>query len=82
MNTVLRGGKIYTNGALADNVSLEVEHADDTETKRVIELDNSFILPSLCDVHVHFREPGFELFCRVVLRRLTVDIRWWQPCRT
>ena len=60
MNTVLRGGKIYTNGALADNVSLEVEHADDTETKRVIELDNSFILPSLCDVHVHFREPGFE----------------------
>ena len=60
MNTVLRGGRIYKNGALADNVSLEVEHANEAEIKRVIELDNSFILPSLCDVHVHFREPGFE----------------------
>jgi len=27
---------------------------------RVICLDNSFILPSFSDVHIHFREPGYE----------------------
>ena len=32
---------------------------NECDEKRVIELDNSFILPSFCDVHVHFREPGF-----------------------
>ncbi len=61
MKTVLRGGKLYKSGALVDNVSLEVEDLTvmNDDTKRVIELDNSFILPSFCDVHVHFREPGF-----------------------
>lgn len=28
--------------------------------ERVIECDNSFLLPGFVDVHVHFREPGFE----------------------
>lgn len=27
---------------------------------RVIPLDNSFVLPAFVDVHVHFREPGYE----------------------
>ena len=27
---------------------------------RVIALDNSFVLPAFADVHVHFREPGYE----------------------
>lgn len=27
---------------------------------RVISLDNSFVLPAFADVHVHFREPGYE----------------------
>ncbi len=27
---------------------------------RVIYLDNSFVLPSFSDVHVHFRQPGYE----------------------
>ena len=27
---------------------------------RVICIDNSFVLPSFSDVHVHFREPGYE----------------------
>ncbi len=58
--TVLNGGKIYKDGALTDNVSLEVENMNAVDSERVIELDNSFILPSLCDVHVHFREPGFS----------------------
>ncbi len=62
MKTVLRGGKLYKNGALTDNGSFEISdvtNMNDCDEKRVIELDNSFILPSFCDVHVHFREPGF-----------------------
>lgn len=62
MKTVLRGGKLYKDGALTDNGSFEISdvtNMNDCDGKRVIELDNSFILPSFCDVHVHFREPGF-----------------------
>ena len=62
MKTVLRGGKLYKDGALTDNGSFEISdvtNTNDCDEKRVIELDNSFILPSFCDVHVHFREPGF-----------------------
>lgn len=62
MKTVLRGGKLYKDGALTDNGSFEISdvtNMNDCDEKRVIELDNSFILPSFCDVHVHFREPGF-----------------------
>lgn len=63
MKTVLRGGKLYKDGALTDNGSFEISdvtNMNECDEKRVIELDNSFILPSFCDVHVHFREPGFE----------------------
>lgn len=28
--------------------------------QRVIDCDNSFLLPGFADVHVHFREPGYE----------------------
>lgn len=62
MKTVLRGGKLYKDGALTDNGSFEISdvtNTNDCDEKRVIELDNSFILPSFCDVHVHFRELGF-----------------------
>lgn len=62
MKTVLRGGKLYKDGALTDNGSFEISdvtNMNECDEKRVIELDNSFILPSFCDVHVHFREPGF-----------------------
>lgn len=62
MKTVLRGGKLYKDGALTDNGSFEISdvtNMNECGEKRVIELDNSFILPSFCDVHVHFREPGF-----------------------
>lgn len=62
MKTVLRGGKLHKDGALTDNGSFEISdvtNMNDCDEKRVIELDNSFILPSFCDVHVHFREPGF-----------------------
>lgn len=69
MTTRIKSGKIYNNGSFEANDSLLVhdgsvfggsESGEETASERVITLDNSFILPSLCDVHVHFREPGLS----------------------
>lgn len=60
---------IYSIGSRNEVCVLEFNHGEIIEKKidsfnnisaRVIDLDNSFILPSFCDVHVHFREPGYE----------------------
>lgn len=69
MKTTITGGKIFENGAFKNNDTLvvysgtvpaAVGHGVDSESddERVINIDNSFFLPSFCDVHVHFREPG------------------------
>jgi dihydroorotase len=64
MSTVIKGGKIYRNGSFEKNDVLVIDGNGAAETgaerkdDRVITLDNSFILPAFCDVHVHFREPG------------------------
>ena len=69
MKTLITGGKIFKNGSFENNDALvvyssETPDADgcraDSESndERVISFDNSFFLPSFCDVHVHFREPG------------------------
>lgn len=56
MKTEITGGKIFREGSFVENVRLVVE--GNNEEERVIVPDSSFILPSFCDVHVHFREPG------------------------
>lgn len=68
MTTAIKGGKIYKSGEFTPNelfvvdarekTGLESETGSDFDFERVINADNSFILPSFCDVHVHFREPG------------------------
>ena len=68
MTTAIKGGKIYKAGEFVPNELLVVdapekaglrsETGSDFDFERVINADNSFILPSFCDVHVHFREPG------------------------
>ena len=68
MATAIKGGKIYKSGEFLPNelfvvdarekAGLESETGSDFDFERVINADNSFILPSFCDVHVHFREPG------------------------
>ena len=68
MTTAIKGGKIYKSGEFLPNelfvvdarekAGLESETGSDFDFERVINADNSFILPSFCDVHVHFREPG------------------------
>ncbi|ASS38198.1 dihydroorotase [Mogibacterium pumilum] len=68
MTTAIKGGKIYKSGEFTPNelfvvdahekAGLESETGSDFDFERVINADNSFILPSFCDIHVHFREPG------------------------
>lgn len=63
---LLRGGMVYRNGGfeVSDVVIAEgrieriapVIEADDME---VVECAGRYLLPGLCDVHVHLREPGF-----------------------
>jgi predicted amidohydrolase YtcJ len=43
------------------------------------------VFPGFCDVHVHFREPGFsykETVKRALSRRRTADIPLYVRCRT
>ena len=64
---ILKGGSIYRNGHFEDNLQISGKNnaadggfVDIGGQDGVIEVGNSFILPSFCDVHVHFREPGQE----------------------
>ena len=68
MKTLLKGGRVYYNNELS-NIDLLIEDGKvfdvrssipDYEAEAVIHCDNCFIIPGLIDVHVHFREPGFE----------------------
>ena len=68
MKALLKGGRVYYNNELS-NVDLLIEDGKvfdvrssipDYEVEAVIHCDNCFIIPGLIDVHVHFREPGFE----------------------
>ncbi len=61
-DVILEGGRIAAlmpsgqgfleSDSVMDNLSIEY--------KRVINCDNSFLLPGFMDVHVHLREPGYE----------------------
>ena len=33
---------------------------ENSEDEEILDLDGCVLMPSFCDVHVHFREPGFE----------------------
>ena len=65
MITVLKNAKIYDSGimknceAAFDGTSLNMTGAMGGGTS-VSKFENVAILPGFCDVHVHFREPGFS----------------------
>ena len=65
MTTVFRNAMIYENGVmkkqnmLFDGVSLSVFMGEAFPIDANV-IDNTVILPGFCDVHVHFREPGFS----------------------
>lgn len=61
-DVILEGGRIAafvpsTRGFLESDSTLD--HLSN-QYKRVIDCDNSFLLPGFVDAHVHLREPGFE----------------------
>lgn len=68
MKTLLENGIVYTPAgcrkmdiAIDDNKVFAVsENTINDVFDKVIQCDNFFVAPGLVDVHVHFREPGFE----------------------
>ncbi len=65
MKTIFRDALLYENGTikkqtmLFDGASLSVFKGEVFPASHSI-IDNTVILPGFCDVHVHFREPGFS----------------------
>ncbi len=70
MGILLKNGNLFSNNKVVQNdifvddkgvyVFIDSINYSKFNITRVIDIDNSFILPSFCDVHVHFRQPGFE----------------------
>ena len=66
MMAIFRDALMYENGAmkkvnmLFDGTALSVFVGDVSAFDSSVIFDNIVILPGLCDVHVHLREPGFS----------------------
>ena len=66
MITVLKNAAVYEDGVirkkelLFDGASLSSFSGEDLTGDAVSYFDHALILPGFCDVHVHFREPGFS----------------------
>ena len=65
MKTLFRGALVYKNGVmekhdmLFDGTSISVFMGEAFPVDAKV-IDNIAIFPGFCDVHVHFREPGFS----------------------
>ena len=65
MATVFKNATVYENGTmkkqnmLFDGASLSVFQGEIFPVDTAV-IDNCVIFPGFCDVHVHFREPGFS----------------------
>ena len=75
MNILIKNGRVLDPATgkdgiydilVTDNIITKVEsNIDEDEIKseqecKVIDASNQFVMPGLIDLHVHFREPGFE----------------------
>ena len=66
MMAIFRDALVYDKGVmnkvnmLFDGMSLSVFTGDVSAFDPSVVIDNTVILPGLCDVHVHLREPGFS----------------------
>ena len=66
MKALFRGALVYNMGKMSradmlfDGTSLSVFEGEVSRLDDLSVYDNTVILPGFCDVHVHFREPGFS----------------------
>ena len=66
MLTVLKDAAVYENGVmkkkdlLFSGAALSSFSEETLSGTSVSELHDVLVLPGFCDVHVHFREPGFS----------------------
>lgn len=56
-DVLLEGGRIAA--FVPSNRPIRTKDYHKYRIQRVIQCDNSFLLPGFCDLHVHLREPGF-----------------------
>lgn len=61
MKLCLKNANVYKNGAfIKEDYFLNTDNVSaGALAGRISDFDNIFVLPAFCDVHVHFREPGF-----------------------
>jgi len=65
MKTIFRNARVYENGVfkkqtmLFDGSALSVFMGNVFPSDAIV-IDNTAVFPGFCDVHVHFREPGFS----------------------
>ncbi len=64
---LLKNGKIIENNQLVkkdvlivDNLIAEIDDEINKENAEIIDCNDLLVMPGLVDVHVHFREPGYE----------------------
>ena len=65
MKAIFRGAQFYENGKIKKQDMFFDGHTISLFTGEVfpsdaLVIDNTVIVPGFCDVHVHFREPGFS----------------------
>ncbi len=58
-------GKVYYNGTL-NNCCIGIENGKIKDIKKILKSDNHYnfnsklIIPAGIDIHVHFRDPGYD----------------------
>ena len=69
MKTLIKGGRVLDPASktdavqdilIEDGVIVKVEDSIEDIAENIIEADGFYVMPGLIDLHVHFREPGFE----------------------
>ena len=90
MKTLIKGGRVLDPASktdavkdvlFEDGVILKVAENITDDAENVIDADGMFVMPGLIDLHVHFREPGFEHKETIRTEQLQeVDLQRFVPC--